>query len=561
MTFLKIIDSFLNIFLFFANITNMSFKDFFSNLIKYSSSNDYNFSILNNNVNNVSTGASPADNYKVFANIKENLDFLKSKYNALICSDIIIREFNMFVYNENHKCFIIYIDGLVDSLSINDFILEPLMLGKFRYNKPFDGALSDYIYNCLLPQNSVTSVKNYSDVFSGINMGDCLLFIDTLEIAFDIDVKKYEHRNISVPVNESAIKGPQEGFVENIRTNTSLIRRIVNNENLVIETIPIGKISKIKCSVCYLQNIANGDLVSEIKYRLNNLAVDSLLSTGELEQLIEDDGGFGIPHVLSTERPDKCAKYLFQGRIVLLLNGNPYSIILPATIEDFLFSPEDTNLRPLFANFLRVIRILAAITTLLLPGLYMAITNFHQELLPTELLFSILSARENVPFPIILEIILLELAFELIREASLRVPSLIASSIGIVGALILGDAAVNAGIVSPILIIIVAITGIASFSMPDFSFGFHIRIFRFWFIALGATAGFLGIGVGLFIYVSMLCSIKSFGVPYTAPLTPSGNMRGTGYFVPHFWKQEYRPSFLSPKKEKAQAKISRKWWW
>lgn len=539
----------------------MSFKDFFSNLIKYSSSNDYNFSILNNNVNNVSTDASPADNYKVFANIKENLDFLKSKYNSLICSDIIIREFNMFVYNENHKCFIIYIDGLVDSLSINDFILEPLMLGKFRYNKPFDGALSDYIYNCLLPQNSVTSVKNYSDVFSGINMGDCLLFIDTLEIAFDIDVKKYEHRNISVPVNESAIKGPQEGFVENIRTNTSLIRRIVNNENLVIETIPIGKISKIKCSVCYLQNIANGDLVSEIKYRLNNLAVDSLLSTGELEQLIEDDVGFGIPHVLSTERPDKCAKYLFQGRIVLLLNGNPYSIILPATIEDFLFSPEDTNLRPLFANFLRIIRILAAITTLLLPGLYMAVTNFHQELLPTELLFSILSARENVPFPIILEIILLELAFELIREASLRVPSLIASSIGIVGALILGDAAVNAGIVSPILIIIVAITGIASFSMPDFSFGFHIRIFRFWFIALGATAGFLGIGVGLFIYVSMLCSIKSFGVPYTAPLTPSGNMRGTGYFVPHFWKQEYRPSFLSPKKEKAQAKISRKWWW
>lgn len=539
----------------------MSFKDFFSNLIKYSSSNDYNFSILNNNVNNVSTDASPADNYKVFANIKENLDFLKSKYNALICSDIIIREFNMFVYNENHKCFIIYIDGLVDSSSINDFILEPLMLGKFRYNKPFDGALSDYIYNCLLPQNSVTSVKNYSDVFSGINMGDCLLFIDTLEIAFDIDVKKYEHRNISVPVNESAIKGPQEGFVENIRTNTSLIRRIVNNENLVIETIPIGKISKIKCSVCYLQNIANGDLVSEIKYRLNNLAVDSLLSTGELEQLIEDDVGFGIPHVLSTERPDKCAKYLFQGRIVLLLNGNPYSIILPATIEDFLFSPEDTNLRPLFANFLRIIRILAAITTLLLPGLYMAVTNFHQELLPTELLFSILSARENVPFPIILEIILLELAFELIREASLRVPSLIASSIGIVGALILGDAAVNAGIVSPILIIIVAITGIASFSMPDFSFGFHIRIFRFWFISLGATAGFLGIGVGLFIYVSMLCSIKSFGVPYTAPLTPSGNMRGTGYFVPHFWKQEYRPSFLSPKKEKAQAKISRKWWW
>ena len=232
---------------------------------------------------------------------------------------------------------------------------------------------------------------------------------------------------------------------------------------------------------------------------------------------------------------------------------------MPATIEDFLFSPEDTNLRPLFANFLRGIRILAALITLLLPGIYMAITSFHQELLPTELLFSILTARENVPFPIILELLLMEISFELIREASLRVPSLIGSSISIVGALILGDAAVNAGIVSPTLIIIVAITGIASFAIPDFSFGFHARVFRFWFIALGFVAGFLGIGVGFFIYVTMLCSLKSFGVPYTTPIAPSYNTKGNGFFVPPVWKQEYRASFISPKKGKAQDEISMKW--
>lgn len=189
----------------------------------------------------------------------------------------------------------------------------------------------------------------------------------------------------------------------------------------------------------------------------------------------------------------------------------------------------------------------------------MAITSFHQELLPTELLFSILSARENVPFPIILELLLMEISFELIREASLRVPSVIGPSIGIVGALILGDAAVNAGIVSPTLIIIVAITGIASFSIPDFSFGFHIRIFRFWFIALGFTAGFLGIGIGLFIYLSMLCSLKSFGVPYLAPMAPSYNSKGNGVFIPPIWKQEYRANFISPKKPKAQSDISMKW--
>ena len=537
----------------------MNFKEIFNKLIKYNDKNNYYFSLMPQPGNSNLSNETPEADYKVFPNIKENLDFLKSKYNALICPDIIIREFNLFANNKDHKCFIICIDGLFDSISINDFILEPLMTGKTKHDKPFDGNLCEFVDNCLLPQNSVNKVEDYKDVFSGINMGDCLLFIDTLSVAFDIDVKKYEQRSVSTPENEAVIKGPQEGFVENIRTNTSIIRRIVNNENLVIETIPVGKISQTKCGVCYLQNIANSDLVSEAKYRLRNLDIDSLISTGQLEQLIESDEGFGIPQVLSTERPDKCAKYLFQGRVIIIVNGNPYAIILPATIEDFLFSPEDTNLRPLFANFLRFIRVLATLITLLLPGVYMAITSFHQELLPTELLFSILSARENVPFPIIFELLLMEISFELIREASLRVPSTIGSSIGIVGALILGDAAVNAGIVSPTLIIVVAMTGIASFAIPDFSFGFHVRVFRFWFIALGVTTGFLGISVGLFIYVSMLCSLKSFGVFYTTPLAPKYNTYGNGFFIPPIWKQEYRTNFIAPKKKMAQDKISMKW--
>ena len=189
----------------------------------------------------------------------------------------------------------------------------------------------------------------------------------------------------------------------------------------------------------------------------------------------------------------------------------------------------------------------------------MAITCFHQEILPTELLLSILSARENVPFPIIFELLLMEFSFELIREAGLRVPSPIGSTIGIVGALILGDAAVNAGIVSPTLIIIVAITGISSFAIPDFSFGFHLRIFRFIFIALGFACGFLGIGTGLFVYITLICSLNSFGIPFTSPISPSLKTNGNGYFIPPIWKQEYRAGFLSPKKEKSQADISMKW--
>lgn len=533
----------------------MDIKDFF-NSFKNNGGN-YNFSISNNfntNLPNISENIPD-----VYHNIDDNLNYLKSKYNSLICDDIIIREFNLFVLNKTFKCFLIYIDGLVDSDSINDFILNPLMVKKHRYGNNYNDNLSDYVYNTLMPQNSISKATSFSDVFSGINMGNCLVFIDTLNIAYDIDVKKYSTRSVSAPENESVIKGPQEAFTENFRTNTSLVRRIVNNENLIIETISVGKISKTKCGICYMGNIANGDLVAEVKYRISNLALDSVLSSGQLEQLIEEDDNFGIPQIISTERPDKCTKYMLQGRVVVIIAGNPYALIMPATIEDFLFSPEDTNLRPLFANFLRGIRIVAALITLLLPGVYVAITSFHQEILPAELLFSILSARENVPFPIIFEILLMEFSFELIREAGLRVPSAIASTIGIVGALILGDAAVNAGIVSPILIIIVAITGISSFTIPDFAFGFHLRIFRFFFILLGVTTGFLGIGAGLFIYASLLCSMKSFGVPYTTPITPSYNTKGNGFFIPPIWKQEYRASFISPKKKKAQSDISMKW--
>lgn len=355
------------------------------------------------------------------------------------------------------------------------------------------------------------------------------------------------------------IKGPHESFVENLRTNTSLIRRIVNNENLVIENTTIGKVTHTKCAICYMQNIANQDLVNEVKYRINNLEVDSVLSSGELEQLIVDSNDLGLPQVLSTERPDKISKYILGGRVAILVNGSPYGLIVPAVLIDFLLSTEDSNLKVNFGNFLRVLRIIASFITLLLPGMYIAVTSFHQEILPTSLLHSVLASRASVPFPIIAEIILMEISFELIREAGLRIPSPIGSTIGIVGALILGQTAVSAGVVSPILIIVVAITGIASFSIPDFSFAFPLRYFRFFFILLGYIAGFLGIAIGLFIYISFMCSQKSFGVSYTSPYTPETNSKGNGYFLPPIWKREYRTPYISPIKKKSQDKISMKW--
>lgn len=390
-------------------------------------------------------------------------------------------------------------------------------------------------------------------------LGNCALFIDTLDLAFDIEVKGYAYRSPEKPNNEIVVKGSHVSFVENLRTNTSLLRRFINNENLIIENIEIGNITKTKCGLCYIGNLANDDLIAEVKYRMNNLSVDSLLSAGQLEQLISETNRLDVPQVLFTERPDKASSYLLDGRVVILVDGAPYSIVLPAIFTDFLGSPDDKNQKAIFSNFSKLIRLFATFITLLLPGLYIAITSFHQEILPTEFLYSVLASRENVPFPIILELLLLELSFELIREAGLRVPAPIGPTIGIVGAIVMGQAAVSAGIVSPILIIVVAITATASFAIPDYSFSFHLRVYRFVFIFLGYLCGFLGISLGFFVYLAMIVNTNSFGVPYTIGISPFEKIKGYKYYLPPIWKREYRSSFINSKKEQKQDNISLKW--
>lgn len=562
----------------------MEIKNVFNNLFGYTPRDVYNFSLSNNSEdsefnisqNNIDSFEKSED---VNTDLSVNLDYIKAKYNLLINSDIIIRQFILNARGKLYNAFLFYIDGMVNSQILNHFVLEPLMprnksnLFNNEQNRVISEStkdnitvrkvkkfnLSDYIESCLIPQNNVEKNNSFEDVFSGVNSGNCALFVDTLSIAFDIDVKGFKQRGIDKPENEIVIKGAHEAFVENIRTNTSLLRRFTNNENLVIEGLEAGKLTKTKCAVCYMQNIANSDLVAEVKYRINNLDVDSILSSGQLEQLISDDNSLGLPKAISTERPDNAVQHLLEGRVVVLVNGSPFALILPAIMIDFLTSPEDRNLKSIFANFLRVIRIVCSFLALLLPGLYISITSFHIEIIPTELLYSILASRGSVPFPIIFEILIMEISFEIIREASLRVPSAIGSTIGIVGALVIGQAAVSAGIVSPILIIIVAITALSSFAIPDYTFSFHLRVFRFLFILLGYTAGFLGIGTGLFVYISMICDMQSFGVSYSTPYSHVKNSQNSGIILPPIWKREYRSYFLAPQKARKQANISMKW--
>ena len=438
------------------NSSNPPTKSWFKRIFTYEPQNEYFFTIPegpnekepNITYENQQPENEKLENQNIYNSLSVNLEFMKSKYNVLINKDIVIREFTLTAHNKTYSAFIMYIDGMINTSDINDFILKPLML-KNKANTYTDETetqkiavtknisvkrtkkfnLEEYIYSSLMPQNSVKKVSAFKDISDSINLGNTALFIDTLDIAFDIELKGFQKRSISPPQNEIVVRGSQEAFIENLRTNTSLIRRIVNNNNLIIEQISIGKITKTSVGICYMKNITNDDIINEVKYRLNNLDLDSVISSGQLQQLIEDSPNVLFPQILSTERPDKAANYILEGRVIILVNGSPYALIVPAILIDFLSSPEDLNLKYQYSNLLRILRFIALIITLLTPCFYIAITYYHEELLPTELLFAIASSRETVPFPIIFELFIMELSFELIREAILRVPSPIGPTI------------------------------------------------------------------------------------------------------------------------------------
>ncbi len=548
-------------------------KNLFNNLFKYEEKEEYNF-ILPNVSNNLNEkDFEKEDNTKVYTSLEENRTYLKSKYNMLISTDIKIRDFTITLKSKKIPAFLLYIDGMVEDNSINEFVMQPLLLRNSIKMQDFSKTfidpekrktikinLENFLYESLIPQNSVFKESEFSKIIPKVNNGFCVLFVENLSVALCIETKGFKGRSVSEPITESVVKGAHEAFVENIRTNTSMLRKIINNESLIIEECEVGIISKTKVNICYLKNIANDDLVAETKYRINNLKIDYLISSGQLEQFIKDASTTAFPQTISTERPDRTCNYLLKGRVVILVNGSPFSIILPAVLTDFLSSPEDFNLNYHYANFLRLLRCLALFSALFLPGMYIAITMYHYELIPSELLFAITAAREAIPFPIIFEIIIMEVSFELIQEASIRVPSSFSTTVGIIGALILGDAAVSANIVSPILIIIVAFTGISAFAIPDNSLRFSIRMFRFMYIILGYISGFLGIAFGFFVHFLLLSKQSSFGIPFFAPYIPLYDFNNNDSLpVQPVWKREKRNSYLNTKKPNIEESISMKW--
>lgn len=495
------------------------------------------------------------DKDKVSKKLRVNLEKIKNKFNVPINQDVVIREFKIL---QQSDAFIVYVEGMVDDNIVNNYILRQL-LGKHNINTGIKTDMTDYITNNLLATNQVTTESGYTEIIEQILNGLTALFIDKSDLCILIKSRGFEKRAVSQPVNETVVRGPHEAFIEDLRTNITLVRRIIRNKNLITETIHVGNVNNITCTILYIKGITNPKIVKEVKRRINSIDIDYISSDGALDQLIEDHPLAIFPQILGTERPDRTASFLMEGRVAIIIDGAPNASIIPATFFDMMHTSEDYSLRWQYGTFMRIIRILSATLATFLPGFYLALILYHHEMIPTELLASLVKARENIPFPIAIEILLMEISWELIREAGIRMPGVLGQTLGIIGAVILGEAVIAAGLVSPILIIVVAITGLANLVIPNYPLGFGIRILRFVFVLLGAMAGFYGIAVGIFIFGGLACSMKSFGVPYLSPVAPRAKASPDIVLRIPTWLQKERPDIINPKHRRRSGGVVRGW--
>ncbi len=494
----------------------------------------------------------------LFNDLAKNLCLLEKIFYLPTNKDIVVRDF--LIPSLDRKALIIYIDGLTDSKTQNFAILQPLMV--LNPDEAGNGRDSISIaYEKLVPGHQIQKTKNLKDVINGVLDGSSVLLIDGSDQALVIETKGWEHRGVDRPNNEPVVRGPQESFVENFRANTASVRRYIKDPKLITEIFRVGRRSQTQVAVMYIKDIANPRLVEEVKYRIQSVAetVDYIPETGILEEYLEDNPKSLIPQMLSTERPDRLGAYIREGHIGVVMANSPFSLVLPITFTIFIHSAEDYYLRWPFGNFIRFIRVIAIFIALMMPATYIAIVNYHQEMIPPDLLIAMTAAREAVPFPAILEILFMEFAFELIQEAGVRIPSAIGPTIGIVGALILGQAAVSASIVSPILIIIIAITALASFVVPNYNASFSVRILRILFIIFSGFLGFFGIAFGIFLLVLHLVTINSFGIPFMTPIAPYEPKNKDRIIRPRGYDQPYRPVYLRPLDWIRQEKNPRRW--
>ena len=474
--------------------------------------------------------------------LSENIDILNNLMGEP--SDLIVRKFN---FGGKQEMAIIFISVMTNQQIIQMLIDKLLLtLPKYKAEHFKDEEVFEWLKDETLPASNVQEIQDFNSLSKQLLDGNTVLLIDGYPYGLSLATKGSEDRGITESKTESVIIGPKDSFNETLSTNIMLIRRRIKDINLRILDRELGTVTKTRVSVLYMEGIANEEIVQNLIQRLDLIDIDGILESSYIEELILDEPNSIFPTMQRTERPDRVVANLLEGRIAVLVDGTPIALILPAIFYQFFHAVEDYYLRPVFASFIRLVRFGAFFVSLLLPAVYIALTTFHQEMIPTILLINIAGQREIVPLPAMVEAILMEFTFESLREAGLRMPNVIGNAISIVGALVIGEAAVNAGIVSNIMVIVVAFTAITTLIFPEHSIANPIRLLRFIFIFLSGMFGLYGITGGLFILALHLCGLRSFGVPYMYPLAPL-NLKDLRDIIFRFpiSKMDERPNLIS----------------
>ncbi|MFJ7826468.1 spore germination protein [Psychrobacillus sp. NPDC096623] len=464
-------------------------------------------------------------------------------------TDIIIREIRIGKEGVL-KAGLIYTDGLSYAPNIHDFILESLMLdikdtdleNKLIPNPKLINMIKDFA----MTVGEIKDVSKFDDLFLSLLSGDVIFLIDGYSEGLTIGNKHWAERGVTESTTQTVIRGPREAFSENVRINTSLIRRKIKDPQLWLESKIIGKRTKTNIAVMYIKGVANEKVVEEVHLRLNRIDIDGILESGNIEELIQDAQMSTFPTVYNSERPDVVASAILEGRVAILIDGTPFVLTVPALFVEFFQSSEDYYQRAGLTSLVRILRFISFGISLLAPALFIAATTFHQEMIPTSLVINLAAQREGVPFPAFIEALIMEVTFEILREAGLRMPRAIGSAMSIVGAFVIGTAAVEAGMISAAMVIVVSITAIASFVSPTYDMAMSVRILRFVFMGLAASFGLFGITVGLIALILHLCSLRSFGIPYMYPLAPFNisDQKDTLIRLP-IWKMSTRPNLIS----------------
>ena len=490
---------------------------------------------------------------RISTDLQLNID----RYQRLFadCADIKMRRMALG-QNKSRECFIAYIE-----VSVSNMLLETTALGRAL---AYLGEAPDEEVNSVLDKNAmgisdVTPFLYVEDAAQGMLTGDAILFVDGYDKALKIADKGYPGAAIKEPDSEKSIRGSREGFTDSIKMNTALIRKRLRSTRVRVKELEQGVRSHTKVDMVYMQDLANPMVLEEIQKRLEAYEIDGVLDSGVIEQLAERKWYSPFPQFQTTQRPDRAALAAMDGGVAPPSDNSPVALIPPTAFNSSLTTSDDYYNRFEEATFARILRYFAVFFSMALPGLYLAVTNFHTQILPTPLLLSFWEARIGVPFPAALEVILMELSFELLREAGVRLPGAMGNTIGIVGGLIIGQAAVDANIVSPIVVIVVAFTALCSFSIPNEEFAFSFRILKFFLIIMSAWLGFFGLLVGLLVILIHLSRLKSFGIPYLMPFV-GADLSGYEDERDSIWRAPFRRLTRRPiyANEKERVKLKRK---